>query len=171
MGRSTHALPFVKKLVIVLMVSYIAFSPRTAVVLLIEYFKLDPTIALRIVQCSLPILVGIVAARIISIFLYRVPFDFLILLTLLGKPLWRLLSHPADVLFSWLVAHSLVKPDRLGKRLLSLTTWLEQQVKKNEQRKILLLNRIIAVVLVAFFFWGGVFRQLDQPWSLMESPV
>jgi hypothetical protein len=62
-----HGWKVAKNLSITILVFYISLKPETASVFLIEYLKIDPISTLTILSFALPLLLGILIARIVTV--------------------------------------------------------------------------------------------------------
>lgn len=163
-----HGFLFLKEALIPLITFYIVLSPQTAAVFLIEYFKLDPTIALIILQLAIPVLVGIVIARSITIwwigmFRYLFTFFLLVLTCLPLLPICLLAWLLALFKFPFLLIKIKKSAESTTERLNSMLIRLKQRHKK--ERKFLLMNQVIVVILVGSLLYAASFETIGRLWN------
>jgi hypothetical protein len=149
-----HGLSLLKTILLPIIVFYISLSPHTAAVFLIEYFKIDPSIALIVLQFSFPVLIGIVIARTLSTMWYTV-FVYVLALAVivpLLPVLWflRIFKYSCfERFFQWL--------DALGEKYKN---------RKKKERKFLLSNQILAITLIVGLYFAQFYDNfIGKTWN------
>ena len=148
-----HGFDFLKTMLLPGIILYFSLSPQTAAVFIIEYFKVDPTIALLVIQVACPILIGIAIARMLFIYWFTI-FGYIFALLIAGLILGIIIP------IYFILRRTHVKwAERYYKSLLTTSEKLSEKlrVKDKKERQILLSNKILAVILalgllVAQFF-------------------
>lgn len=161
----SHGLTELKRIIIPLIILHVSLNPQTATIFIIEYFKVDPTMALQIVQYSLPLLVGISIARIIGllwIFPLRYVFPYVVI---------AILSP-----FYWLLRFGRSEHDnKFNNRLNNWINCYEEKVKlrniqKQEtglEREIFFVTRGSAIIIIFALYFAHLF---DNPIGKLWNP-
>ena len=149
-----HGFKLIKQTVFPTIILYIALYPQSAAVFIIEYFKFDPQLTLITLKFSLPILVGLSAARIVCIFWY-LGLQYITILALI------VILSPVVILI------------RILKRtiLLKILDWLEdyqinKKIKPKKERKYLLSNIIISSAFIIALYSSMYFENpVSKLWN------
>lgn len=147
-----------KKILIPIIILYISINPHVATIFLIEYFKIDPEMALVIIQYSFPLLIGIIMARVISI-LWVFPFRYILVIIVI------IIFMPAILILKY------YKMSYLNK----FNNWIKQlddkfNNKRNKEtcleRELLIINRFSALIFVFGLFFAQFYdNAIGELWN------
>lgn len=62
-----HGIRLLQRLVLILFVTTILLNPQSATIFMMEYFKIDPSLALNLIESCFPLITAIVIARVVCV--------------------------------------------------------------------------------------------------------